>query len=114
MAHNDMYEQVGEQGQTVRLVVKWFNPAKGYGFLVPEHEDEDIFLHFSVLDQAGYYFLSPGDVVICEVGDGKQGRQVTHIHEVYPARHDTKRSQDDFEPMVWDPNEPLEDAQGLV
>lgn len=84
----DNYETVSTaEVEQIRCIVKWFNPIKGFGFVMPEDVDEDIFLHFSVLDAAGYQYLSPGDELECFVGDGRKGRQVGQILEVIPARH---------------------------
>ena len=70
------------QKEGVKCVVKWFNLQKGYGFLAPENGNLDIFMHFSVLEQAGYYHVCPGDEVVCTVGAGKRGVQVTKVHTI--------------------------------
>jgi CspA family cold shock protein len=72
--------------EMIQCMVKWFSPFKGYGFVVPEGMDEDIFLHFSVLDKAGYEYVNPGDRVLCDVLSGDKGRQVQEIHEVRITR----------------------------
>lgn len=58
----------------VKCRVKWFNQFKGYGFVEMEDAPGDIFLHFSVLDEAGIKKLSNGDIVLCDV-DGEGDRQ---------------------------------------
>jgi CspA family cold shock protein len=44
-------------------IVKWFNNAKGWGFIVPEGGGEDIFVHFSAIQSTGYKTLSAGQMV---------------------------------------------------
>lgn len=75
------------QTETLQCIVKWFNPIKGYGFVMPKGVNEDIFIHFSVLDVAGYQYLGPGDELACVVLQGERGRQVSQMIEVTPARH---------------------------
>lgn len=69
----------------VRTKVKWYSPQKGFGFLSSDNIQEDIFLHFSVLDHSGYRHLNEGDVLLCELGEGKKGLQVTKIVGIEPA-----------------------------
>ena len=59
--------------------VKWFNNAKGYGFIVPEEGGEDLFAHFSAVNMDGYKTLSAGDQVRFEVIVGDKGPQATDI-----------------------------------
>ena len=47
--------------------VKWFNPAKGYGFIQPESGDKDVFVHISAVEQAGMDTLTEGQRVSYEV-----------------------------------------------
>ena len=59
--------------------VKWFNNAKGYGFIVPKEGGEDLFAHFSAVHMDGYKTLSAGDQVQFEVTIGDKGPQATDI-----------------------------------
>ena len=59
--------------------VKWFNNAKGYGFIVPEEGGEDLFAHFSAVNMEGYKTLSAGDQVQFDVTVGDKGPQATNI-----------------------------------
>lgn len=68
--------------ETMECIVKWFNPVKGFGFVVPKAGSEDIFLHFSVVDAAGFQHLGAGTELLCVVMDGQSGRQVKEISEV--------------------------------
>ena len=57
-------------------VVKWFNNAKGYGFVQPEGREEDVFVHFSSIDMDGYKTLREGQKVEFElVEDRRSGKQ---------------------------------------
>jgi CspA family cold shock protein len=47
--------------------VKWFNPAKGFGFIQPESGDTDVFVHVSALEQAGMSTLTEGQRVSYDV-----------------------------------------------
>ena len=47
--------------------VKWFNPAKGFGFIQPESGDKDVFVHVSAVEHAGMGTLSEGQRVSFEV-----------------------------------------------
>ncbi len=68
--------------ETIECIVKWFNPVKGFGFVIPKVSSEDIFLHFSVVDAAGFQHLGAGTELLCKICDGQAGRQVREILEV--------------------------------
>ena len=54
--------------------VKWFNPTKGFGFIVPEDGSEDAFVHISAVEQAGLGTLNEGAKVEYELQPGRNGR----------------------------------------
>ncbi len=54
--------------------VKWFDPAKGYGFIEPEDGSKDDFVHISAVERAGLSSLSEGQKVSYELQPGKNGR----------------------------------------
>jgi CspA family cold shock protein len=56
--------------------VKWFNPTKGFGFVTPDGGGEELFLHRSVLEQAGLRDLAEGTRVRVQTSEGKKGPQV--------------------------------------
>ncbi len=58
--------------------VKWFNAAKGYGFIQREN-GEDVFVHFSAIQSEGYRKLDGGDQVQFEVTEGPKGLQAANV-----------------------------------
>lgn len=58
--------------------VKWFNAAKGYGFI--EREDgEDVFVHFTAINGEGYKTLEEGQTVQFEIVQGQRGPQAANV-----------------------------------
>ena len=59
--------------------VKWFNNAKGYGFILPDGGGDDLFAHYSAIQMDGYKTLKAGQPVEFEVIEGPKGLQATNI-----------------------------------
>ena len=59
--------------------VKWFNNAKGYGFITPAEGGEDVFVHHSAINADGYRTLNEGQSVAYEVETGPKGLQATTV-----------------------------------
>ena len=59
--------------------VKWFNDAKGYGFITPDDGSEDLFAHFSAINMSGFKTLKEGQKVTMEVTDGQKGPQAENV-----------------------------------
>jgi CspA family cold shock protein len=59
--------------------VKWFNDAKGFGFISPEDGSEDIFVHFSAIASTGFRSLKEGQHVSFEVVQGPKGKQAANV-----------------------------------
>jgi cold shock protein len=59
--------------------VKWFNDAKGYGFITPDDGSKDLFVHFSAIQQAGFKSLKENDKVTYERAEGQKGPQAINI-----------------------------------
>lgn len=54
--------------------VKWFNPAKGFGFIEPEDGSKDAFVHISAVERAGLSTLNEGQKVSYELQSGQNGK----------------------------------------
>ena len=59
--------------------VKWFNDAKGFGFIAPEEGGEDLFVHFSAIQGDGFKSLPEGAKVEYEAGQGQKGPQAMNV-----------------------------------
>lgn len=59
--------------------VKWFNNAKGYGFILPDQGGEDLFAHYSAIEMDGYRTLKAGQAVKFDVVEGDKGLHATNI-----------------------------------
>jgi CspA family cold shock protein len=62
--------------------VKWFNDAKGFGFIEPEAGGEDIFAHFSAIQMDGFRTLTQGGRVSFELVQGPKGQLAQNITEL--------------------------------
>lgn len=66
--------------------VKWFNNAKGFGFIVCEGHDEDFFAHFSAITMDGYKTLKAGQPVRFEIVQGPKGLHAINIRSTEEAQ----------------------------
>ena len=62
--------------------VKWFNDAKGFGFITPDDGGEDLFAHFSEIQASGFKSLQEGQKVNFDVKMGPNGKQAAAIKPV--------------------------------
>ena len=60
-------------------VVKWFNNAKGFGFVVSEDGNEDLFAHYSAITMEGYKTLKAGQPVTFDIVKGEKGLHAVNI-----------------------------------
>jgi CspA family cold shock protein len=61
--------------------VKWFNDAKGFGFITPDEGGEDLFAHFSSVQANGFKSLKEGQKVTFDVVQGPKGKQASNIRQ---------------------------------
>ena len=59
--------------------VKWFNAEKGFGFIAPDENGPDIFVHFSAISGTGYRSLEENQRVEFDVEQGKKGPQAANL-----------------------------------
>ncbi|KXU36404.1 cold-shock protein [Ventosimonas gracilis] len=62
--------------------VKWFNNAKGYGFILADGREEDLFAHYSAIQMSGYRSLKAGQAVCFEIVHGPKGLHAVNISSV--------------------------------
>ena len=70
-----------DMGSTVEMrgTVKWYNAAKGFGFVVVPEGGKDVFVHVSVLEQEGLQSLAEGQAVVMQVAQGTKGPEAVGI-----------------------------------
>ena len=59
--------------------VKWFNDAKGFGFITPDDGSADVFAHFSAIQASGFKTLTENQKVSYDVTTGPKGKQASNI-----------------------------------
>jgi len=59
--------------------VKWFNDAKGFGFITPDAGGDELFAHFSAINSSGFKSLKENQVVSFDVVQGPKGKQASNI-----------------------------------
>ena len=69
--------------------VKWFNNAKGYGFINEEGKDEDLFAHYSAIQMDGYKTLKAGQAVTFELLQGPKGKHAVNIQSATASNSGT-------------------------
>jgi len=72
--------------------VKWFNNAKGYGFILPEDASTDIFAHYSAICMDGYKTLKAGQEVTFDLVEGEKGMHATNISPLNKPGSESKAS----------------------
>ena len=67
---------------TITGTVKWFNNAKGYGFVKADEKEDDVFVHFSAIDMDGYRTLKEGQKVQFEITQGPKGLHAARVNRL--------------------------------
>lgn len=78
IGRGDSFEAKGVCVSKEKGTVKWFNGAKGYGF-IQRSTGEDVFVHFSVIQENGYRTLNEGEIVEFELLTGPKGLQAANV-----------------------------------
>jgi CspA family cold shock protein len=69
----------GAHVERLKGTVKWFNNAKGYGFIGRDDGQPDVFVHYSAITSEGYKSLQEGDKVEFEIAQGQKGAQAANV-----------------------------------
>jgi CspA family cold shock protein len=77
-----LLEQKGVQSMSQQGTVKWFNNAKGYGFIQTEEGGEDVFVHHTAIVAEGFRTLNQGEKVNFELIQGPKGLQARNVLRV--------------------------------
>ncbi len=77
--------------------VKWFNNAKGYGFILPDNGSGDLFAHYTSIEMDGYKTLKAGQVVTFEIIDGDKG---SHAVKIVPEVEDISTPAEETTPAT--------------
>jgi cold shock protein len=74
------YIALRKAGNTMATgTVKWFNDAKGFGFITPEDGGEDLFAHYTAINASGFKSLQEGQRVTFDITTGPKGKQAANI-----------------------------------
>ena len=84
----DVMSEASQKGQAVRGSVKWFDPGKGFGFVVSETGGPDILLHANVLRNFGQGSVADGSGIVVVVQETARGRQASEVLEITPPKTD--------------------------
>jgi CspA family cold shock protein len=75
----DREEEASGPTEQVDGVVKWYDPARGFGFVLPNDGGKDVFVHVTALRRAGIDELQPGQSVRMQVSQARRGREAASI-----------------------------------
>lgn len=77
--NNKFIAQDNPMSETQTGTVKWFNDAKGFGFIQQDNSDTELFAHYSEISSSGFKSLKEGQRVSFTVTQGKKGEQASNI-----------------------------------
>lgn len=102
---------------TERGTVKWFNDAKGFGF-INHNNGEDVFVHFSVIESEGFKTLKDGELVEYELIQGPKGLNATRVVRLAPPQPSDSASPAASQPSLASqveviPTEPLREETSV-
>ena len=72
--------------------MKWFNDQKGYGFVTPDDESKDVFVHHSAIQMGGFKSLQEGDEVEFDTEQGEKGLKAVNVVRIGGERDAARRS----------------------
>jgi CspA family cold shock protein len=76
---NYLVQKILRERNMATGTVKWFNDAKGFGFIKPDDGGDDLFAHFSAINSAGFKSLAENQRVIFDITTGPKGKQASNI-----------------------------------
>jgi len=74
--------QHSKERQVIKGTVKWFNDAKGYGFITPSDGSKDIFVHHTAIATQGFRTLAEGQQVEFDIVQGQKGPAAANVRPV--------------------------------
>lgn len=79
------------ESEALKGIVKWFNDAKGFGFI--EHSTgKDVFVHYSVIEDEGFKTLKDGEEVLYEIKEGPKGLHAARVYRATQPGSETDQS----------------------
>ena len=85
--------------------VKWFNNAKGFGFILPDDGGDDLFAHYSAIGMDGYKTLKAGQLVSFDTIEGPKGLHAANIKPLSESVQETAEEPEAEEPTAEIPSE---------